>query len=303
MKSTISEYMQFVSQMYKSSSHLFFGETLLRSESGVQQGDPLGPLLFCLVIKPMTELISSRLNLWYLDDGALGGDPEDVRDDLVTIMKESEKLGLSLNLSKCEILTTAGTGINAAQCLLDVSDNLKTPSRSEYVLLGSPLTDEAISDVVEEKKVIVSRLVDRLSILGSHQALFLLKNCLSLPKLLYIMRTEHVYQFEDLLRSFDEIIRTSLSKVTNIAMTEPVWRQASLPVRHGGLGIRRTEQLALPAYLASAHFVLPLIKEIYPTFSEDETTTDALFAWSTYMGPEIEIPAVRSVQRIWDEPI
>ncbi len=42
------------------------------------------------------------------------------------------------------------------------------------------------------------------------------------------------------------------------------WRQVSLPVSLGGLGIRRTEELALSAYLASIHSVASLVSDIFP---------------------------------------
>jgi len=37
----------------------------------VQQGDALGPALFALAIHEVTSKI---LNIWYLDDGCIGGD-------------------------------------------------------------------------------------------------------------------------------------------------------------------------------------------------------------------------------------
>ena len=82
VKKYIPEYFGFVSQMYRQSSHLIFGPHLLESACGVQQGDPLGPLLFCLVIKGLTERIKSTLNVWYLDDGTIGGPISSVIADL-----------------------------------------------------------------------------------------------------------------------------------------------------------------------------------------------------------------------------
>ena len=42
-------------------------------QKGVQQGDPLGPLLFYLVIFPLTQMLCSEFHIFYLDDAILGG--------------------------------------------------------------------------------------------------------------------------------------------------------------------------------------------------------------------------------------
>src|SRR5205085_747225 len=70
----------FVSLCYGASSVLLFGDRRLASTSGVQQGDPLGPLLFCLAIHPVLRRISEECpglesNSWYLDDGWLRDHP------------------------------------------------------------------------------------------------------------------------------------------------------------------------------------------------------------------------------------
>ena len=52
------------------------------SREGVQQGDPLGPLFFCLTIHELTIQLESDLCMFYLDDGTLGGSPDEVLRDL-----------------------------------------------------------------------------------------------------------------------------------------------------------------------------------------------------------------------------
>ena len=50
----------------------------LKSESGVQQGDPLGPFLFSLTLWPVIEKLGDAVpnltqHTWYLDDGFVAG--------------------------------------------------------------------------------------------------------------------------------------------------------------------------------------------------------------------------------------
>jgi len=46
---------------------------MLLSDEGIQQGDPLGPLLFCVSSLKLDRRMTSEFNAWYLDDGSLGG--------------------------------------------------------------------------------------------------------------------------------------------------------------------------------------------------------------------------------------
>jgi hypothetical protein len=85
-------------QCYSSRSYLIYNGSLIYSQVGCQQGDPLGPAIFSLSIHPTIEKLSSQLHVWYLDDGALGGSAESVLKDLETIIVEFEKIGLSLKM-------------------------------------------------------------------------------------------------------------------------------------------------------------------------------------------------------------
>lgn len=56
----------------------------------MQQGDPLGPVGFSLVLHRLLKSIQEsvpnlRLNVWYLDDGTLVGTIEDIKKALDVI--------------------------------------------------------------------------------------------------------------------------------------------------------------------------------------------------------------------------
>lgn len=54
---------------------------------GLQQGDPLGPLLFHLPLKPTLGFLHSQLKMGYLKDSTLGGSQEAVLNNLNKITK------------------------------------------------------------------------------------------------------------------------------------------------------------------------------------------------------------------------
>jgi hypothetical protein len=98
----------FVSLCYGSPSVLRFGDRELLSTSGVQQGDPLGPLLFCLAIHPVLERIRPECpgleaNSWYLDDGVAAGREADVLRALSIIEADGPSRGMFLNSAKSEV--------------------------------------------------------------------------------------------------------------------------------------------------------------------------------------------------------
>ena len=56
---------------YRNHSLLFAEGEPITSEQGVQQGDPLGPLLFAMAWQLVVEKLPQQLhmNLWYVEDG------------------------------------------------------------------------------------------------------------------------------------------------------------------------------------------------------------------------------------------
>ena len=305
VRTHLPDYFRFVWQMYRLPTQLSFGEYVLHSAAGVQQGDPLAPLLFCLVTREVTRTMTSPLNVWYLDDGTVGGSLEEVERDLRRVMEMGESVGLELNQAKCEAFVYGGEETSRAAAIDRIratAPTISLPSRVELCLLGSPVLPEGIANALEVKINNIRLLTSRLEELQAHHALFLLKNCLAAPKVLYVLRSSPAWTRPDKLQEFDGMIRTCLTNITNTAMGDAAWRQATLPVSRGGLGIRRVEELALPAFLASVYSAAGLISTIVPGTDVDTITTTPTQQWCQLTGKPA-LTTTRNVQRQWDTPI
>lgn len=96
------DYATYVWQCYRHEPVLLYGDKAIDSATDVQQGDPLGPLLFCSAIKALTATSRSPFNVWFLDHGCLRGPLAEIFSDLEAIMASADIFGLELNFSKCE---------------------------------------------------------------------------------------------------------------------------------------------------------------------------------------------------------
>ena len=106
------ELLPWVSWCYSQQPFLWHPLGRLRSKSGVQQSDPLGPLFFPLVLNITAIAKDSGCPLlfhaWYLDDGALAGPRSSLCSVLKLIQELGPSLGLHINISKCEVFSCKG---------------------------------------------------------------------------------------------------------------------------------------------------------------------------------------------------
>lgn len=273
--STVPDIYRFCSLAYHHTSILQFGQHIILSQEGVQQGDPLGPLLFCLAVHPLLSSLNSHLTIGYLDDFTLGGSSSVVAADVASIIDRGTSLGLSLNRSKCEIISHPLGATNQPEF-----QGFRHVPQESATLLGAPLSEgPAMDDALTALHDSLQLAVHRLALLSSHDALVLLKNSLGGPKLQHVLRTSPCCNHPS-LPQFDATLRSAITQICNVTLSDHQWAQASLPVRHGGLGIRSVSTLAPSAFLASAagtHTLQELILRNCHVAREDISTS--LASW------------------------
>lgn len=174
-------------QAYSEHSLLFFGDETIRSATGIQQGDPMGPALFSLGVDQIARSAVSELNIWYLDDATLGGEPDIVLADFRDLRVKLNQIGLDVNGQKCELIHVNSSDIASREItetlFREVIPDIKIAPAERSTVLGAPISAQAIPEALAGKIDDLKLMTSRLSVIEPHQALTLLKNCFAIPKL------------------------------------------------------------------------------------------------------------------------
>ncbi len=276
----------FVVQCYSAPSVLKFGDRVLWSQCGVQQGDPLGPLLFCLAIHPLLLKIQAECpglvsNSWYLDDGVVAGSEVDVTRALHLIQSEGPARGMFLNAAKSEVWNPRGI-VPAAL------SHFKALEPEGFKLLGSPIGDAAFCQRFFAKRMAKfrevwtnTRKLDHLQI----QAL-LLRYCASFCKVVHLFRSVPPHLLSEQLSQFDAEFREAMESITG-KVSDFTWAFMGLGCKKGGLGLRPSRLHALGGYLSSFHGASLWIKARFPAIpaADIDGRVNALSAaWSRTFG-------------------
>ena len=269
---------------YGASSHLQLGMHHISSQRGVQQGDPLGPLLFSLALHRAFTRVRQRASLecpgsldicvFYLDDGVIAGESRAVAWMCQELKSELESIGLSFNMNKCSITPSSGSDAIADR---SVFPGWQWNSIKNVKILGAAIGDEAFcEDLLAKRQSKAAGLLERLGELGDVQCGYLLlRTCSSYAKLMYSIRTTPSLSQRAGLRNFDAAVRTAFSKLTQLYPDEAEWDRARWCTAAGGLGLRSVEDHADAAFAASIVSTLPLQMAIFPGASAENILSGA----------------------------
>ena len=118
------------------------------------------------------------------------------------------------------------------------------------ILLGCPIgSPEFVRMGILDRISKVELATDKLPLLRDAQVEYvLLRSCLSLPKMMYTLRTSDPTNYQMCWQRCDDITRDALSRILGRPMDSKQWKQAQLPTSMGGLGLSSARDHAPAAY-------------------------------------------------------
>ena len=289
---------------YCDPTFLTFGNDIFLSDEGLQQGDPLAPLYFCLGLHDILLSLKSPFKSAYLDDVALLGDPSSVLDDVTRFITSCEEVGLKVNPTKCELTFFTDCGDEHSSAFRAILPDIKFVNRAEVTFLGSAMGDVSLEALLKGFIATVNTFYDRLLMIPAHDAFFLLRNCFAIPKLLHSLRTSPSFQRCDLLSEIDDAIFRSVSSILNVNLSETQRSQISLPTKLGGFGIFSAVAIAPSAFLSSLHAADITSRAISSFWSLEENSLHraALTRWEE-QSPSVPRPVeALDLQKSWTSP-
>ena len=248
------ELLPWVSWCYGQHPLLWHHLGCLTSESGVQQGDPLGPLLFSLVLNILVMKVardSACSNLpfhaWYLDDGVMAGPRSSLCRILSLIQEEGPALGIIVNLPKCEAFSRHGLDMFPLR--------MKKSDKPSLEILGIPIGDqEFCSSFISKKhtkaKILLS-LLEEVGIVDPQVALILLRLCGAFCKLVHLARATPSTLTSKVFALIDDDIRMTFCRCIGVDMSDTAWQQAQLSPSRGGLGFWSLSRHSSAAFISS----------------------------------------------------
>lgn len=252
------------------------GQPMATSASGVRQGDPLGPLFFCLALDAPLRSLASRFPdvtaVGLLDDVTLLGPADRLPQALSWFREATARIGLTVNTRKSVRLKMPHD---------DVSEDAAIGAR----VLGCPVGPDAwVTDQVRSRLEEYATIIDPLVTLPAHIATAILQAAVN-ARPVFTARTTLPALASEAFIAFDNKIDYALSCITGTFRT-PLPRESQLlrglPQAKGGLAIPRIAEIASSAYAASLTAATSAVATVLPA------TVNHFHLRSTAISPVME---------------
>ena len=180
----------------------------------------------------------------YQDDITLGGPLHTVVSDVRKIAEQGARMGLVLSASKCEIIADSKLVVDYS--LLGSFTRITVKMSS---LLGAPMfPGKMLDEVWSSRCADLTAACDRLGLVSSQDAPSLFGESFSAPKVQHLLRCSPSPDLK-WIDKFDDLLNSAVSGITNNAQSDSQLLQATLPIKNGGLGLRRVASHFMPFWL------------------------------------------------------
>ena len=147
--------------------------------------------------------------------------------DLQNVISRLTDIGLEIIAGKCELTIPNHAQLDDCQLteaiFTVVLPDIKIVLINDCTLLGAPIFPRLSPKAIIEKHDDLIRMAGRLEQIDPYKAFGLLKNCFTLPKLLYILRASPSYLNGAQLGAFDCTVCKTISKISNVAFNDSAW--------------------------------------------------------------------------------
>ena len=137
--------------IYREATELFVDGTVLFSEEGTTQGDPLAMPMYALATIPLISRLgeSSDVQVWYADDASAAGGLSSIRSWWDNLSSLGPSFGYFANAPKTWLITKHSLLVKAKEIFHDTPVKISSQGRPH---LGAPLgSQEFVDQFITEK--------------------------------------------------------------------------------------------------------------------------------------------------------
>ena len=179
-----------------------------------------------------------------MDDGNLLGNPDQLLKAWEILSSELPKIGLHLNPSKSEWITSSN---------INGPEGVPLTPKDELIILGVPLgSKEFCLSFLDRIILSNSKIAEKLSNLDDSQiSLWLFRYGISLSSIVHLIRTIPATKIQKSLERFDYYVAYYFERIIGCSLDNNAKTQFRLPIRKGGFGLKSAVLHSEAAYKAS----------------------------------------------------